>query len=147
MCPTRRGAVYSDLISGTVHMMFANMPSMIGQVRGGKVKGWGLPRQSVRRPRRDSRHCRDVAGLRRDLVVRRAAPPARPSRILAKLEAAIAQALANPDIQKRWGRRSRPRHPASDVPDSPSSWPTIASSGRPREDLGREARLDVDQTT
>ena len=36
------GAVYSDLIAGTVHMMFANMPSMIGQVRGGKVKGLGV---------------------------------------------------------------------------------------------------------
>ena len=36
------GAAYGDLISGTVNMMFANMPSMLPQVHGGKVKGLGV---------------------------------------------------------------------------------------------------------
>ncbi len=36
------GQVYADLIAGTVQMMFANMPSMLGQVRGGKVRGLGV---------------------------------------------------------------------------------------------------------
>jgi tripartite-type tricarboxylate transporter receptor subunit TctC len=36
------GAAYGDLIAGTVNMMFANMPSMLPQVRGGKLKGLGV---------------------------------------------------------------------------------------------------------
>ena len=36
------GPAYTDLISGTVQMMFANMPSMLPQVRGGKIKGLGV---------------------------------------------------------------------------------------------------------
>jgi len=58
-------------------------------------------------------------------------PPGTPEPILAKLEAAIAQALANPDIQKRWST-SRLGHPACGtagfrrVPGQ-----LIASSGAP----------------
>mgnify|MGYP003339047033 CR=1 FL=1 len=33
------GPAYGDLVSGTVQMMFANMPSMLPQVRAGKLKG------------------------------------------------------------------------------------------------------------
>jgi tripartite-type tricarboxylate transporter receptor subunit TctC len=36
------GPAYNDLASGTVQMMFANMPSMLPQVRGGKLKGLGV---------------------------------------------------------------------------------------------------------
>ncbi len=36
------GPVYSDLMAGIVNMMFANMPSMLPQVRAGKLKGLGV---------------------------------------------------------------------------------------------------------
>ena len=36
------GPAYNDLVAGTVQMMFANMPSMLPQVRGGKLKGLGV---------------------------------------------------------------------------------------------------------
>jgi tripartite-type tricarboxylate transporter receptor subunit TctC len=97
------GAVYSDLIAGTVHMMFANMPSMIGQVRGGKVKGLGVT--SAER----SKAAPDIPAIAETLPgyvatswYGVAAPAGTPEPILAKLEGAIAQALDNPDIQKRW---------------------------------------------
>ena len=66
------GAAYGDLVSGVVQMMFANISSMLPQVRGGKVKGLAVT--SAERSRRGARaadHRRDPAGLRRHLVVRR----------------------------------------------------------------------------
>jgi tripartite-type tricarboxylate transporter receptor subunit TctC len=85
-------------------MMFANMPSMLPQVRGGKLKGLGVTSAGALQARaRHSRDRRDPAGLCRDLVVRpRRARPARPRPIVAMLEAAIGEALANPEIQRRW---------------------------------------------
>jgi hypothetical protein len=62
------GPAYNDLVAGTVQMMFANMPSMLPQVRGGKLKGLGVTSPEPGSSRH-SRHCRDAAGLRRHLVV------------------------------------------------------------------------------
>ncbi|SKA10435.1 Tripartite-type tricarboxylate transporter, receptor component TctC [Enhydrobacter aerosaccus] len=97
------GAAYADLISGTVHMMFANMPSMLPQVRGGKVKGLGVT--SAER----SRAAPDLPAIAETLPgyvatswYGIAAPAQTPEPILAKLEAAIAAALASSDIQRRW---------------------------------------------
>src|SRR4030095_8326985 len=33
------GPAYPDLMAGTVHMMFANISSMLGNVRANKIKG------------------------------------------------------------------------------------------------------------
>jgi tripartite-type tricarboxylate transporter receptor subunit TctC len=97
------GAAYGDVISGTVHMMFANMPSMLPQVRGGKLKGLGVT--SAER----SRAAPDIPAIAETLPGYVAtswyglgAPAGTPEPIVARLEAAVADALANPDIQKRW---------------------------------------------
>jgi len=97
------GAVYGDLIAGTVHMMFANMPSMLGQVRGGKVKGLGVT--SAER----SKAAPDIPAIAETIPGYVATswygvgcPAGTPEPIVAKLEAAIGEALQAPDIQKRW---------------------------------------------
>ena len=97
------GAAYGDLISGVVQMMFANMPSMLPQVRGGKVRGLGVT--SAGR----SRAAPDIPAIAETLPGYVAtswygagAPAGTPEPILAKLEAAITAALATPEIQKRW---------------------------------------------
>jgi len=97
------GAAYGDLISGTVNMMFANMPSMLPQVRGGKVKGLGVT--SAER----SAAAPDIPAIAETLPGYVAtswyglgAPAGTPEPIIARLEAAIGEALANPEIQKRW---------------------------------------------
>ena len=97
------GAAYGDLISGTVNMMFSNMPSMLPQVRGGKVKGLGVT--SIER----SAAAPDIPAIAETLPGYVAtswyglgAPAGTPESIIAKLEAAIGDALANPEIQKRW---------------------------------------------
>src|SRR5476649_436920 len=97
------GAAYGDLISGTVQMMFANMPSMLPQVRGGKVKGLGVTsaERSKAAPEIPA-IAETVPGYVATSWYGVAAPAGTPEPIVVKLEAAIAQALANPDIQKRW---------------------------------------------
>jgi tripartite-type tricarboxylate transporter receptor subunit TctC len=84
-------------------MMFANMPSMLPQVRGGKLKGLAVT--SAER----SKAAPEVPTIAETLPGYVAtswygigAPAGTPEPILAKLEAAIGAALATPDIQKRW---------------------------------------------
>ena len=97
------GAAYGDLIAGTVQMMFANMPSMLPQVRGGKLKGLGVT--SAER----SKAAPDVPAIAETLPGYVATswyglgtPAGMPEPIVAKLEAAIAEALQTPEIQRRW---------------------------------------------
>ena len=97
------GPAYNDLIAGTVQMMFANMPSMLPQVRGGKLKGLGVT--SAER----SKAAPDIPTIAETLPGYVAtswygvgAPAGTPEPILAKLEAAIAEAMKQPEIQKRW---------------------------------------------
>jgi tripartite-type tricarboxylate transporter receptor subunit TctC len=97
------GAAYGDLVSGVVQMMFANISSMLPQVRGGKVKGLAVT--SAER----SRVAPELPTIAETLPSYVAtswygagAPAGTPEPILAKLEAAITAALANPEIQKRW---------------------------------------------
>jgi tripartite-type tricarboxylate transporter receptor subunit TctC len=97
------GPAYNDVIAGTVQMMFANMPSMLPQVRGGKLKGLGVT--SAER----SRAAPDIPAIAETLPGYVAtswygvgAPANTPESIVAKLEAAIAEALATAEVQKRW---------------------------------------------
>ena len=97
------GAAYGDVIAGTVQMIFANMPSMLPQVRGGKLKGLGVT--SAER----SKAAPDIPAIAETLPGYVATswyglgtPAGTPEPIVAKLEAAIAEALQTPEIQRRW---------------------------------------------
>jgi len=97
------GPAYNDLVAGTVQMMFANMPSMLPQVRGGKLKGLGVT--SAER----SKAAPDIPAIAETLPGYVAtswygvgAPAGTPEPILVKLEAAIAEAMKQPEFQKRW---------------------------------------------
>jgi tripartite-type tricarboxylate transporter receptor subunit TctC len=97
------GPAYNDVIAGTVQMIFANMSSMLAQVRGGKLRGLGVT--SAER----SRSAPDIPAIAETLpgFVATAwygagAPAGTPEPILAKLEVAITETLAMPEIQKRW---------------------------------------------
>lgn len=97
------GPVYSDLMSGIVNMMFANMPSMLPHVRGNKLKGLGVT-SAVR-----SKAAPDIPAIAETVPGYVAtswygvgAPAGTPEPILARLETALAEALKSADIQKRW---------------------------------------------
>jgi tripartite-type tricarboxylate transporter receptor subunit TctC len=97
------GAAYGDLVSGVVQMMFANISSMLPQVRGGKVKGLAVTSAERSKVALDLPTIAEtLAGYVATSWYGAGAPAGTPEPILAKLEAAITAALANPEIQKRW---------------------------------------------
>jgi len=97
------GPAYNDVISGTVTMMFANMPSMLPQVKGGKLKGLGVTSAERFRGAPDIPAIAEtVPGYVATSWYGIGAPAGTPEPILARLEAAITEALKTPDIQKRW---------------------------------------------
>jgi tripartite-type tricarboxylate transporter receptor subunit TctC len=97
------GAAYGDLISGVVQMMFANMPSMLPQVRGGKINGLGVTSAERSKAAPDIPAIAEtVPGYVATSWYGVAAPSGTPEPIVARLESAIAAALATPEIQKRW---------------------------------------------
>jgi len=97
------GAAYGDLISGTVQMMFANMPSMLPQVRGGKVKGLGVTSAGRSAAAPDIPAIAEtIPGYVATSWYGVGAPAGTPEPIIARLEAAIGEALASPEIRRRW---------------------------------------------
>ena len=132
------GAAYGDLVSGVVQMMFANISSMLPQVRGGKVRGLGVT--STKR----SKVAPDIPAIAETLPGYVAtswygvgAPAGTPEPILAKLEAAIAEGLKQPDIQRRWAddlgldmpTPGRKAFDAFVVEDRKAWGPTVKASG------------------
>ncbi len=97
------GPVYNDLMAGTVNMMFANMPSMLPHVKVGKLKGLGVTsaERSKAAPEIPA-IAETVPGYVATSWYGVGAPAGTPEPILARLESALAQALASPEIQKRW---------------------------------------------
>lgn len=97
------GAAYGDLISGVVQMMFANISSMLPQVRGGKVRGLGVTSAERSKVAPDIPAIAEtVPGYVATSWYGFGAPAGTPEPILARLETAIAEALKQPEIQKRW---------------------------------------------
>ncbi|MFO1086605.1 MAG: tripartite tricarboxylate transporter substrate binding protein [Reyranellaceae bacterium] len=97
------GPAYNDLMSGTITMMFANMPSMLPQVRNGRVKGLGVTsrERSWAAPELPA-IAETLPGFVATSWYGAGAPARTPEPILARLETAIIEALAEPDIRKRW---------------------------------------------
>ena len=97
------GPAYNDLMSGTVHMMFANMPSMLPQVRGGKIKGMGVT--SAERSK-SAPELPTIAETLPGFVATSwygvGAPAGTPEPILARLESVLAEVLAKPEIVDRF---------------------------------------------
>lgn len=97
------GPAYNDLMSGTITMMFANMPSMLPQVRNGRIKGLGVTsrERSWAAPELPA-IAETLPGFVATSWYGAGAPARTPEPILARLETAIIEALAEPDIRKRW---------------------------------------------
>jgi tripartite-type tricarboxylate transporter receptor subunit TctC len=97
------GPAYTDLMAGTVHMMFANVSSMLSQVRGGKIKGLAVT--SAER----SKAIPELPTIGETLPGYIAtswygvgAPAKTPEPIVAKLEAAVGEILAKKEIIDRF---------------------------------------------
>jgi tripartite-type tricarboxylate transporter receptor subunit TctC len=79
------------------------MPSMLPQVRGGKLKGLGVTSAERSKVAPDIPTIAEtIPGYVATSWYGAGAPAGTPEPILAKLEAAITAALKQPEIQKRW---------------------------------------------
>jgi tripartite-type tricarboxylate transporter receptor subunit TctC len=97
------GPAYNDVIAGTVQMIFANMSSMLPQVRGGKLRGLGVTSAERLKSAPDIPAIAEtLPGYVATAWYGAGAPAGTPEPILAKLEVAITETLAMPEIQKRW---------------------------------------------
>lgn len=97
------GAIFGDLIAGTVQVMFGNMPSVLPQVRDGRLKGLGVT--SLDR----SKAAPDIPCIAETLPgyvatswYGIAAPAGTPASIVEKLDSMISRVLELPEIQQRW---------------------------------------------
>src|SRR5260221_5191388 len=106
------GPAYNDLIAGTVQMMFANMPSMLPQGRGGKLKGLGVT--SAER----SKAAPDIPAIAETLPGYVAtswygvgAPGGAAGPLPAEGEAAPVEAPKPPAVPKRWAPELGPPPP------------------------------------
>jgi len=127
------GPAYNDLIAGTVHMMFANMPSMLGQVRGGKLKGLGVTSAERSRRRPTSRRSpRPSRAMSRPRGTASAAPPARPNRSSPSSKPRSAMPCSSPRSRSAGRKTSASTCRRRAAPASRSSSRPTARRGRPR---------------
>jgi tripartite-type tricarboxylate transporter receptor subunit TctC len=97
------GVAYSDLMAGTVHMMFANITSMLPQVRAGKLRGLGVTSKDRSKAAPDLPTVAEtLPGYVATSYYGLGAPARTPEPIVARLEGAVTEALKQPEIQRRW---------------------------------------------
>ena len=125
------GPALTDLVAGQIDMMFDQASNSLPQVRAGTIKAYAvtakerLPPRPISRPStrpacRDSIH-RPGTGC--------GCPRARRNAVIAKLNAAVVEALADPVVQKRLG--DRPRNSAARAADAGGA--RCSAQGRDRE--------------
>ncbi len=97
------GPAYPDLMSGTVHMMFANISSMLGQVRSGKIKGLAVTsaQRSKAAPELPT-IAETLPGYVATSWYGVGAPAGTPEPILVRIESVLAEALQKPEIGGRF---------------------------------------------
>jgi tripartite-type tricarboxylate transporter receptor subunit TctC len=92
----------TDLISNRVQVMFDNMPSIIGHIRGGELRALAVT-TAQRSPELPDvpTVAETVPGYEASALFGMGAPAKTPPEIIAKLNQAINEVLAEPEIRKR----------------------------------------------
>ena len=93
----------TDLLGGQIAVMFDNMPSAIGHVKAGKLRPLAVttPKRSPALPDVPTIAEAGVPGYAATSWFGLLAPANTPAPVLAKLNAAILKALADPDVKKK----------------------------------------------
>jgi tripartite-type tricarboxylate transporter receptor subunit TctC len=97
------GAAFQDLLAGRVHMQFGNIPSMLQQVRDGKLRGLAVtgPQRSKAIPELPTIG-ETLPGYVATSWYGVGAPAGTPEAVIVKLEDALKRMMAKPEIQARW---------------------------------------------
>jgi tripartite-type tricarboxylate transporter receptor subunit TctC len=92
----------TDLISNRVQVMFDNMPSIIGHIRGGKLRALAVTTEKRSPELPDVPTVGEtVPGYEASALFGMGAPAKTPPEIIAKLNQEINAVLADPDVKKR----------------------------------------------
>ncbi len=90
----------SDLLGGQISIMFDNMPSAIAHVKGGKLRALAVT-TAKRSPAVPTIAESGVPGYEATSWFGLLAPAGTPAPVIAKLNASILKALANPEVKKK----------------------------------------------
>ena len=96
-----------DVMGGQVAMMFDQVSTSAGHVKGGKLRALGVTTKtrSAVLPEVPTLHEQGLTDFEDVTWNGIVAPVSTPRTVLATLHAAIAKALANPELQKKYGER------------------------------------------
>jgi tripartite-type tricarboxylate transporter receptor subunit TctC len=127
------GPALTDLLGGHVALMFATLPPSIGLVREGKVRGLAVtgPKRSGALPELPTVAEAGLPGYEAVLHYGLVAAAGTPQPILARLNAALREALADGDLQKRLATEgaeplpSTPEDYAADIDREEIKWSKI----------------------
>ena len=144
-----RGAApaVTDVIGGQVHAMFADLPVLMPQIKGGTLRpiGVGSKRRAAVLPDVPTLDEQGIKDVYADNWYALFAPAKTPAPVIAKLNAAVTAALNDPELQQEAGgsrRRSRaPERRLSLPTSSRASWSAGARSSRKR--TSSRARSDL----
>ncbi|WP_219213862.1 Bug family tripartite tricarboxylate transporter substrate binding protein [Variovorax boronicumulans] len=102
----------SDLLGGQISVMFDNMPSAIQHVRGGKLRALAVTtaKRSPALPDVPTIAEAGVPGYEATSWFGLLAPAGTPAPIVAKLNAAILKALADPEVKKKLAEQGAESH-------------------------------------
>ena len=97
------GPAITDLIGGQVDVLFDNMPSIIGHIRGGTLRALGVTtaQRSPALPRRAGRRAKWCRATKRAPGSASARPRARRRAAIARLNREINAALADPAMKAK----------------------------------------------
>jgi tripartite-type tricarboxylate transporter receptor subunit TctC len=96
------GPALIDLMAGQVHVLFDNLPSSIGHIKGGKLRALGVTSAQRSPALPDVPTVADtVPGYEASAWFGIGMPKGTPKEIINKLNAEVNKALADPAIQKR----------------------------------------------
>jgi tripartite-type tricarboxylate transporter receptor subunit TctC len=131
------GPALADVVGGQVHMTFGNMPTVIGQAKGGKVRAIAVtsPERWFTAPEIPA-IAETVPGFQAMSWHGVAFPAATPPSIVEKLSNAIQRAMASTEIQEKYavgGSKATamtPRQFAAFIKEETERWaPAIRASG------------------
>jgi len=102
----------NDLLGGQTAIMFDNMPSVIGHVRAGKLRPIAVttPQRSRALPDVPTIAESGVPGYSATSWFGLLAPAATPAPVVAKLNASILKALADPEVKKKFAEQGAEPH-------------------------------------
>lgn len=101
--PYKGADALNDLLAGRIQFMFATIPSVIGQIRGGQLRPLAVAsdKRSVALPDTPTMEQAGVSGVVTGAWFGLFAPVGTPPAIIAQLNQVVSQASASPEVQKR----------------------------------------------